>query len=411
MLTKIGNGAFNPLRGSYVQTILLTDRKLVKKTRVFQKRKNRCWRSDFWSCAEYKTHAYCSTFSLIELGMFVNGWKYSVRLCAVRPSTTSPILPSLFLRFDHCRRPANLRKRLASIAHKEVPMVIKPLLTPVLLLNRNKLMPRRKTGFDEKTFQRYMNEKRGVGKGDQYTPWYRVRDVASVGASYRVKSCWTHNRETHLFSSLELQWFLIFDWTEWVVDIREQFPLLPHTHTLQLAEAYEIPHPRDCKTKFPVVMTSDFRLTIKRNGVMNEQIRTVKYARELRKHRVREKFQIEKLFWEQHGIPDWAVVTEYDVSRTVVRNIEILRGYIDISDRLDLSLTHLHDAAHFLTAKLADDYWLIDAANECDKQMSFQTGAALTLAYHLIATRLWKVDMNLALSPRQPIRLQTTAGN
>jgi hypothetical protein len=270
-------------------------------------------------------------------------------------------------------------------------------------------VPRRKLGFDEKTLQRYIDEKRGVGEGNQYTPWYYVRDVASVGASYRVKSAWTHNRIVHLFSLLELQWFLLFDWTEWVIDIREQFPLLPPERTLELAEMHDIAHPRDCKTKFPVVMTSDFRVTIERNGVMSEQIRTVKYARELRKRRVKEKFQVEKSFWEQHGISDWAVVTEYDLPRTVVRNIEILRGYVDISDRISLSSTQLHDAAQFLTVKITDGHCLNDAVTECDKWMTLKTGTSVTLAYHLIATRLWKIDIRQPLSFRDPIQLQNYA--
>jgi hypothetical protein len=270
------------------------------------------------------------------------------------------------------------------------------------------LMPRRRAGFDEKVLRRYVDEKRGVGVGNLYTPWLRVRDVASIGASYRLTGCWTHDREVHLFSSLELQWFLIFDWMEQVVDIREQFPLMPQEHTILLAETHGISHPRDCKSKFPVVMTSDFRLTIKRNGVQSEQIRTVKYARDLRKNRVREKLQLEKLFWEQHGIPDWAVVTEYGLSRTAVRNIELLRGYVDISDRVSLAPTQLHDALEFLTSKLTDECPLIDAANVCDRQMSFHAGTALTLAYHFIASRRWKIQINNLLSPREPMRFQNS---
>lgn len=52
----------------------------------------------------------------------------------------------------------------------------------------------------------------------------KVGEFNSSGESVRVKST-TVGRIHHLFSENELAEFLMFDWCEEVIDIREQFPI------------------------------------------------------------------------------------------------------------------------------------------------------------------------------------------
>lgn len=77
--------------------------------------------------------------------------------------------------------------------------------------------------------------------GNNYKPWFSVRDVASEGRSHRVYGHLT-NRTHHLLSDLELATFLLLQWRPTTTDIREQFPLDP-TYTKQISVDAGITHP------------------------------------------------------------------------------------------------------------------------------------------------------------------------
>ena len=102
---------------------------------------------------------------------------------------------------------------------------------------------------------------RGQGRGSDYLPWLTVRDVPSIGLSFRVKG-WKSHRIHHLLSQLELNYFYTLEWSLIVTDIREQYPLLPLSETWQIASLKGISHPTSPKTNQPVVMTTDFLITI-----------------------------------------------------------------------------------------------------------------------------------------------------
>ena len=85
-------------------------------------------------------------------------------------------------------------------------------------------MAKRRYGIDEEKLARFLKEGRGQGTGANYLPWLTVQDVSSLGLSSRMHSRKT-GREHHLLSKIEAGLFLILDWSDSVVDIREQFPL------------------------------------------------------------------------------------------------------------------------------------------------------------------------------------------
>ena len=85
-------------------------------------------------------------------------------------------------------------------------------------------MPRSWYGFDEAKIARFLKEGRGVGAGPNYTPWLTVQDVPSRGRSHRFEGRVT-GRIHQLLSDLEYRALLIYDWSDAVSDIREQFPL------------------------------------------------------------------------------------------------------------------------------------------------------------------------------------------
>lgn len=269
-------------------------------------------------------------------------------------------------------------------------------------------MAKRKRIFTAKTFKKWLKEGRGKGAGAAYKPWYTIHDVASRGVSHRIKSAWTTGRETHLLSNLERDWFFVFDWSPIVVDIREQFPLLPLQETQAIAAECGVEHPceRRTKEKHPLVMTSDFRLTIAGGHDAVDQVRTVKYAHRLADKRVLEKFEIERRYWERRGI-DWGLVTEQDLPNGLARNVELLYDRQNLADRLSLTPEQLYPIARTLTDKVSEGKLpLRKVTSACDAQFDLTTGTTLTVAYYLLANRYWDIDMYTRINPGHRLTLR-----
>jgi len=268
-------------------------------------------------------------------------------------------------------------------------------------------MSKRKRLFTAKKYKTWLKEGRGQGHGPSYKPWYRIQDVSSHGLCHRIKSVWTTGRETHLLSNLERDWFFVFDWSPLVIDIREQFPLLPLQETQAIAAECGVKHPVEHRTKEQqaVVLTSDFRLTLAVGDQTINQIRTVKYAQSLSSQRVLEKFEIERRYWERRGV-DWGIVTNRDLPRTLARNVELLRGKRCLSDRLSLRAEQLYPLAEMLTDKVHQEKLpLREAGALCDAQFGLAKGSSLTVSYFLLANRYWAVDMYRRIDPGQELIL------
>lgn len=156
-------------------------------------------------------------------------------------------------------------------------------------------------------------EGRGKGRGADYIPWIQANDISSRSLTCRVPSRLT-GRIHHLLSNLELRAFLDFEFLEQVVDIREQFKL-EREETRRLADLLGFKHPRSPKTGIDIVMTTDFLLTFAdHDGNTWEKAVSVKYRDEFNKprgdRRVREKFEIERRYWQLRGIPFEAYTDE-----------------------------------------------------------------------------------------------------
>lgn len=99
--------------------------------------------------------------------------------------------------------------------------------------------------LDEKTkawIQKQIQSGRGQGTGPSYQPWLRVGEFFSNGTSHRI-TYFKQNRVCHFFSSLEAKVFYQFEWADKIIDINEQYPLLPIEDTIRLAEQMGISYP------------------------------------------------------------------------------------------------------------------------------------------------------------------------
>lgn len=176
---------------------------------------------------------------------------------------------------------------------------------------------------------RYIAKGYGAGERESYIPWLKVRDIASRGRSREVKSSKT-NRVHHLQSDLEYWYWLALEFSEQVVDIREQYPLFASPESMAIANSLGIEYPKYPSTNVLFVLTTDVLVTVKRpDGTIGLAARTLKYQDELEdpktRRRTLEKFELEKAIWRSKGVTDWAVVTDQIIGKTLATNLQWLR--------------------------------------------------------------------------------------
>jgi hypothetical protein len=159
-------------------------------------------------------------------------------------------------------------------------------------------------------------QKRGSGNGKTYIPWIQVHDFSSLGLSTRVRGIKT-GRTHHLLSRLETKVFEVLDFTSTVLDIKEQYPLLPINETVEIAKTSFLKHPS--MNGRCLVMTSDFLVRLEKGHLAL----SIKYAKDINL-RTLEKFEIERQYWEKRNIP-WHIVTENEIPEILSNNVSQIR--------------------------------------------------------------------------------------
>lgn len=243
----------------------------------------------------------------------------------------------------------------------------------------------------------------GRGRGKDYRPWLPVQAFSSRGYVSRVPG-WKTGREHHLLSNLELDFFYIADLSNPVVDIREQYPLLPVEETVAIATALGIRHPVFPKTKAPAVLTTDFLITRASDPRQVEEATTIKPANELQSSRTLEKLEIERQYWHARNV-NWGIVTDRDMPRNLVRNLAWLHAWFKIPENLKLPEGCLAKVDSLVRERLNGGSGLACAAGACDDRLGLEPGTSLSLVRHFIATRRWRVDLNILIDPAVPLKL------
>lgn len=267
-------------------------------------------------------------------------------------------------------------------------------------------MAKRKRRTTATVIEQRLKEGRGQGRGASYKPWLTIQDVSSTGTCSRIKGLKTGRRH-ELLSQHEARYFYILDWSPLVEDIREQYPLLPLEETLEIATQLGIAHPVDPKTKHPIVMTTDFHITVRQNMGVSEQARTVKPSKELNNRRTLEKFEIERQYWLVRKI-SWGIVTEYEIPKVLAKNIDWLHDRFAL-DNLSLSQREILQAKQVLIKWITQrDAPLTEITTDCDNKLGLEPGDSLSVVRHLLATRELLVDMNQPINPRKKLVLLPT---
>lgn len=246
----------------------------------------------------------------------------------------------------------------------------------------------------------------GSGTGIDYMPWLVIQDFASLGRTHRIRG-WKHGRAHHLFSDLERNVFLCYQWPRSVIDIREQFPLLPLEETIEIAKEIGVRHPIDRRTKCPIVMTTDLLLTVQQGLQSILCPRTVKYMKDVLKPRTQEKLEIERRYWlAPHRKLKLKIITEKYVSQAFIKNMLWVHPYYWLTDLYPLTCHEVKKIASLLTELiLNEELSLRSIALKCDRILRLEQGTGLAVIRHLLANRFWEVDMHIRIRTDAPLVL------
>jgi hypothetical protein len=163
----------------------------------------------------------------------------------------------------------------------------------------------------------------GLGVGDTYRPWIRVRDIPSSGSSGNPTGIRVA-RIYHLLSELERIYFFLLERQPDVVDIREQFPIL-HLHgTLELCAQLDVMHAR--KGRYPEPFTLDFMVTRQTSSGLCQQARSIKTPKDAKDPNVRRRLNIEYQWCRQNDI-DWSLVDTSSFTKDLLSTLVFMRGW------------------------------------------------------------------------------------
>lgn len=259
-------------------------------------------------------------------------------------------------------------------------------------------MAKHKRVWNEHQYRKYLAEGRGQGIMDDYKPWIQIQDFPSQGIVSRVKGHKT-GRVHHLMSNLELEYFYLLDWSDKTQDIREQYPLENITETISIAETAGIRYPYDKASGFPYVMTSDFLITTG-NGLV---ARAIKPTRELEKTRVREKLEIERRYWQHQGI-DWKLVTENEIPRTKVRNIQWLYSGEDVHDLIPDVEQFCQCKEAFMELYDKGSYPIMVILLYIESDFRLEAGSGIAVFKVLVCENQITLDLNKEINLTETIR-------
>jgi len=242
-------------------------------------------------------------------------------------------------------------------------------------------------------FKRALKGKYGLGIGKGYKPWLRVQDVKSKGNKSIIWGLKT-GREHHMLSSIESQFFYLAEFSDSVIDIREQYPLLPINLSQKIAASIGINHPEIPETRCPIIMTTDFLLTLKPydNNDVTYQAVAIKPEEGIDK-RTAEKLDIERIWWELLGI-DFKFYTGNEITRAQSKNIK----WATSPRRTGFGDFSFNQKEWVLSTLEARKYLLKDICSNISLGLNISPNDALLLVKSLIAEKQIRVDLSYSIA-------------
>lgn len=254
-------------------------------------------------------------------------------------------------------------------------------------------------------YAKWIKEGYGQGIGEEYKPWLTNQDVPSKGRATRMHGI-KIDRQHDIFSDKERNYLYILEFADSVKDIREQYPLFTLEQTMAIANESGIEHPKDPFTCENIIMTTDFLITVEKNGRILQLARTIKSPEELDDFRQIEKFEIERRYWLMKGI-DWGIVTENEIDETLASNIGIVRPFMQldgVSYFENLSAHYIEKIKNtFRDMLIGPQINVREVGSDFDDKMMLKPGTSISLFKHLVITKQIKIDLFKKLNIDSPM--------
>ncbi|WP_390517728.1 TnsA endonuclease N-terminal domain-containing protein [Halioxenophilus aromaticivorans] len=188
---------------------------------------------------------------------------------------------------------------------------------------------------------------------------------------------------------MELAAFLLLEWNPTVTDIREQFPLRLED-TLALAEEANIRHPEigGCTQ----VMSTDFVVDVSAPSGPQRMAIQVKASSDLKDPRTVEKLELERRYWQKKEV-SWYLVTEKQIPKTVVSNLEMLYSARVQSESPAVLFNSL--PAYLDSLNTNPNTKLPEVGMLIDQSYSLEPGTALARLRALMALRALAFDISI----------------
>lgn len=230
--------------------------------------------------------------------------------------------------------------------------------------------------------ERWIKQGFGQGDGKTYKPLMYVRDVPSEGASSMVHSHVT-GRTHHYLSRLEFYVHLLAEHCEQILDIREQYALLPWDETQTIAHKLGIRHPVVPNTSTPTVLTTDLLLSLKRRDGIELIAVSVKPSSEL-DARSYEKLLLERLYWNRRGLT-WVLASAENIPMTRAVNLAFFENALG-NDEVVQARTNAVDFSGRFEAHWRPERLYIDILRDACAEFQLATN----LGHNLLGSAVWK---------------------
>lgn len=249
----------------------------------------------------------------------------------------------------------------------------------------------------EKSYKRRIKEKQGMGYGEDYKPWANHR-FSSKGVRTRSSRGLHNNREHIFYSLLEYYAFLLFDFSDGISDIQEQYPLEPMEQTMLIAEELGVIY---SKEPDPKPKTIDLLVSYTDGRKVAYQIKQIGDLT----RRTLEKFEIERIYLERRGI-DFKILTEKEINKVKARNIEDfmsaydLKKYAPFQNLDDEEILRIK--GEFYQYIIDSKEILLNVTRRFDMDMDLPDGAGLLLFQHMVIRKEIRINMDdVSFNPKK----------
>lgn len=243
---------------------------------------------------------------------------------------------------------------------------------------------------------RWIKQGYGQGWGLAYKPFLYIRDVPSDGRSTTLVGL-KIPRTHHYFSDVEYHYHLLAEFSDDVVEIREQYALLPYEETNHIAEQLGIVHPIYKATGAQRVLTSDLVLSARKGSEIDQVVLCCKVASDVdpanpASARTLEKVLLEKVYWEARNA-EWRLVTDKMLPENKVHNLAFFRGSM-VSRERDYLNPKLAEFVQTALAIWSDCISLNDFLLTASLQLNLNQEECFCLLGRSIWTKALPVDLD-----------------